>query len=218
LPSDIPANPWSVYRHQGWTTIADWLGKDERHSKNREWRPFLEARDDARTLGLRNGAEWSAFCKSGNLPADIPADPAKVYRDLGWISRGDWLGTKTVAVAKREFRNFEDAREFVRSHHFQMKTEYEAWARRSERPSDIPAQPSRTYATTGWLGWGDWLGIHNRWSKTSILAFVSSIVPLLNRFQPSEIYAILRQNGCLIATDSLADTSPLKHLVEAVLH
>jgi hypothetical protein len=171
-----------------------------------------------RTLGLRNGAEWSAFCKSGNLPADIPADPAKVYRDLGWISRGDWLGTKTVAVAKREFRNFEDAREFVRSHHFQMKTEYEAWARRSERPSDIPAQPSRTYATTGWLGWGDWLGIHNRWSKTSILAFVSSIVPLLNRFQPSEIYAILRQNGCLIATDSLADTSPLKHLVEAVLH
>ena len=99
-----------------------------------------------------------------------------------------------------------------------MKTEYEAWARRSERPSDIPAQPSRTYATTGWLGWGDWLGIHNRWSKTSILAFVSSIVPLLNRFQPSEIYAILRQNGCLIATDSLADTSPLKHLVQAVLH
>jgi hypothetical protein len=107
-----------------------------------------------RTLGLRNGAEWSKFCKSGNLPADIPADPVKVYRDLGWQSRGDWLGTDTVAAAKREFRNFDEAREFVRSHHFQTKTEYEAWARSNERPSDIPALPSRTFAKTGWLGWG----------------------------------------------------------------
>ena len=71
---------------------------------------------------------------------------------------------------------------------------------------------------TGWPGWGDYLGIHNRWSKTSILAFVSSIAPLLNRFQPSEIYAILRQNGCLIAVDSLADSSPLNQLVQALLH
>jgi hypothetical protein len=85
-------------------------------------------------------------------------------------------------------------------------------------PPDIPALPSRTYAKTGWLGWGDWLGVHNRWSKTSLLAFVSSIVPLLNRFQPSEIYAILRQNGCLSAADSLADASPLKQLVLAALH
>jgi hypothetical protein len=223
LPSDIPTNPWLVYRDD-WTTIGDWLGgaaaKGERHSKNKQWRSFPEARDYARSLGLRSRAEWSAHCKSGKLPADIPADPAHVYLDSGWISVGDWLGTNTVAprYARQQFRNFEEAREFVRSQHFQMKTEFEAWARSSERPPDIPALPSRTYAKTGWQGWGDWLGVHNRWSKTSLLAFVSSLVPLLNRFQPSEIYAILRQNGCLIAADSLADSSPLKHLVQAVLH
>src|SRR5262249_38885362 len=60
--------------------------------------------------------------------------------------------------------------------------------------------------------------INGIWYKTSILAFVSSLAPLLNRFQPSEIYAILRQNGCLIAVDSLADSSPLRRLVQAVLH
>ena len=84
IASDIPATPWRVYRDKGWTTIGDWLGKGERHSKNRQWRPFAEARDYARALGLRNGAEWSAHCKSGNLPPDIPADPAKVYKGLGW--------------------------------------------------------------------------------------------------------------------------------------
>src|SRR6185436_1828952 len=36
--------------------------------------------------------------------------------------------------------------------------------------------------------------------------------------QPSEIYAILRQNGCLMAADSLGDTSQLKNLVLGVLH
>ena len=125
----------------------------------------------------------------------------RVYEGLGWISRGDWLGTDTVASTKRQFLSFEKAREFVRTRGFQTKTEYEVWARSNERPADIPALPSRTYARTGWLGWGDWLGTYKRWNKTSILAFVTSIVPLLNRFQPSEIYAILRQNGCLSAVD-----------------
>ena len=217
LPVDIPAKPMHVYREKGWTTIGDWLGKGERHSKNRKWRNFAEARDYIRAQGLRSWADFVALCETGGLP-DIPAQPQRVYRDAGWISRGDWLATNTVASSKRHFLSFEKAREFARTLGFHTKTEYEAWARRAERPSDIPALPSRTYARTGWLGWGDWLGAYKRWNKTSILAFVMSIAPLLNRLQPSEIYAILRQNGCLNAVDSLADTSPLKQLVRAALH
>ena len=218
LPKDIPANPWHVYRHRGWISIGDWLGKGERHSKNKQWRSFPDARDWARAQGLRDGREWQALCKSGNLPDDIPAMPGRVYKDLGWISMGDWLGTDAVAPSKRQFLSYEEAREFIRPLGLQNKTDYEAWTRSKERPSYIPALPSRSYATTGWRGWGDYLGVHNRWSKTSLLAFVSSIVPLLDRFQPSEIYAILRQNGCLNAVDSLADSSPLKRLVQAALH
>jgi Helicase conserved C-terminal domain/Type III restriction enzyme, res subunit len=218
LPADIPATPARVYREKGWTTIGDWLGKGERHSKNRRYRDFVAARDYVRALRLRNGAEWQAFYKSGKLPSDIPATPERVYEGLGWVSSGDWLGTGTVASSKRRFLSFEKAREFVRACGFQTKTEYQEWARSNERPSDIPALPPRTYASTGWLGWGDWLGAYKRWNKTSILAFVTSIAPLLDRFQPSEIYAILRQNGCLSAVDSLADSSPLKRLVQAALH
>jgi superfamily II DNA or RNA helicase len=218
LPVDIPATPARVYRDKGWTTIGDWLGKGERHSKNRQFRDFVTAREYVRALRLRNGAEWQILCKSGKLPPDIPAAPERVYKKLGWTSRGDWLGTGVIASSKRQFLSFETARQFVRACGFQTKTEYQTWARSNERPSEIPALPSRTYARAGWLGWGDWLGAYKRWNKTSILAFVTSIAPLLNRFQPSEIYAILRQNGCLSAVDSLADSSPLKQLVQAALH
>jgi superfamily II DNA or RNA helicase len=218
LPVDIPATPARVYREKGWISIGDWLGKGERHSKNKNWRTFSKARDYVRALGLLRWEDYLALGRSGKLPADIPTEPIRIYRDLGWVSRGDWLGTGRIASSKRQFLNFEKARAFVRALGFQTKTEYQAWARGNERPSDIPALPPRTYARNGWLGWGDWLGAYKRWNKTSILAFVTSIAPLLNRFQPSEIYAILRQNGCLSAVDSLADSSPLKRLVQAALH
>jgi hypothetical protein len=155
LPEDIPARPGHVYRHRGWISIGDWLGKGDRHSKNRQWRDFPAARDWARAQRLRDGREWQALCRSGNLPSDIPADPRSVYRALGWQSLGDWLGTATIASAKRQFLNFEKARDVVRARCFPGKTEYEAWARSNERPSDIPALPSRTYAKTGWSCWGD---------------------------------------------------------------
>jgi hypothetical protein len=167
LPIDIPTQPDRYYRDLGWQSWGDWLGSGERQSKKRQWRSFAEARDYVRALGLRNHAQWHDLCKSGKLPIDIPTQPARYYRDLGWQSWGDWF-------AKRQFRNFLNAREFVRARCFQTKMEYVAWARSSERPPDIPATPSHTYAKTGWQGWGDWLGVHNLWSKTSLLAFVST--------------------------------------------
>jgi hypothetical protein len=33
-----------------------------------------------------------------------------------------------------------------------------AYCASGARPADIPARPSQTYANSGWLGYGDWLG------------------------------------------------------------
>jgi hypothetical protein len=218
LPPDIPANPWHVYRYRGWINIGDWLGKGDHHSKNRQWRNYEQAKDFVRTLGLPNGTEWNAYCKSGKLPADIPAMPGRVYKGSGWISMGNWLGTGAIASTQKRFLDHAEAREEVRALGFRSKTEYGKWARSDMRPPNIPALPSRTYARSGWRVWGDYLGIYRRWNKKSILAFVSSMVPVLDRLQPSELYAILRQNGCLNAIESLAEPSPLKRLVEVAFH
>jgi predicted helicase len=82
------------------------------------WRPFEEAREFVRGLGLKSRAEWDAYCKGdmprlGGLPSDIPVFPNQVYADQGWSGVGDWLGTGNVAYFLREYRPFEEARLYV---------------------------------------------------------------------------------------------------------
>ncbi|MDP7663897.1 MAG: hypothetical protein QF451_11670, partial [Nitrospinota bacterium] len=114
----------------------------------------------ARSLNLKKQDEWLAYTKSGNLPADIPAYPNQTYKDKGWISRGDWLGTGTVAnkLKSLEYFPFKKARTFARSLNLKNGVEWNAYTKSGELPADIPAYPNQTYKDNGWAGMGDWLG------------------------------------------------------------
>jgi hypothetical protein len=59
----------------------------------RTYRSFNDARAFARTLKLKNITEWRGYTKSGRLPDDIPVGANQVYKNGGWVSWGDWLGT-----------------------------------------------------------------------------------------------------------------------------
>ena len=54
--------------------------------------PFAVARAIVHKLKLKGREEWQAWSKSGQRPSNIPAGPARTYRDDGWISMPDWLG------------------------------------------------------------------------------------------------------------------------------
>jgi len=53
-------------------------------------RPFEQAREWARTLGI-NSSEWRDFCKTDKRPLDIPADPVRAYSKQ-WTDWRDFLG------------------------------------------------------------------------------------------------------------------------------
>jgi superfamily II DNA or RNA helicase len=89
-PDDIPVNPHRAYASDGWLGLGDWLGTGRRRGNG--WREFNDARAFARSLGLRSGAEWQEYCKSGRKPDDIPAAPNNTYSKLGWAGMGDWVG------------------------------------------------------------------------------------------------------------------------------
>jgi hypothetical protein len=38
------------------------------------------------------------------------------------------------------------------------QAEWRKYCKSGKRPEDIPANPARTYAGSGWIGYGDWLG------------------------------------------------------------
>jgi hypothetical protein len=157
-PSDIPTNPSSVYANDGWTGWGDWLGTGTVANQDREFLPFAEARAFVHALKLKNRAEWWAYCKSGQKPGDIPAYPNETYGEDGWVSMGDWLGTGTVASQDYVYRAFAEARSFVRTLNLKKRAEWLTYCKSRQKPDDIPADPSRTYANNGWAGWGDWLG------------------------------------------------------------
>lgn len=89
-PANIPSNPNVCYCGEGWTGYGDFLGTGQIAYHRLKKRPFVEAREFARSLNLKNMKVWNAWAESEARPADIPASPARAYRGR-WKSWHDWL-------------------------------------------------------------------------------------------------------------------------------
>ena len=171
LPEDIPRSPQKTYKDRGWQGFGDWLGTGNIASSKMIYSEFEEARIFARGLKLKSGSEWRDFCRGklpekGVLPFDIPANPSGTYKNEGWQSMGDWLGTGTVAAHLRVYRQFQEAREFARNLKLKSWEEWQSFCRgklpeKGILPPDISASPEKTYKNEGWQNWGDWLGTGN---------------------------------------------------------
>jgi len=66
---------------------------ENRDNFTKNWQTFENPRDFVRSLNLTSVQEWAAWCKSGNKPDNIPAGASRVYKNDGWNSWADFLGT-----------------------------------------------------------------------------------------------------------------------------
>jgi hypothetical protein len=200
-PKEIPADPQGVYKKKGgWKSFPDFLGTSYIATKNRKYRPIEEAKEHIRPYNFKGSEEYYQWAKSGDRPADIPSNPDKVYSgEKGFINWGDYLGTGRIANQKREHRDFEPARDFVRSLNLKDRDAFNRWANSPDRPGDIPLNPYGVYENKGWISWGDWLGNLSKWSRSNILSFINSLSPGLGNLGPMELYAILLRNGLVDA-------------------
>ena len=57
-----------------------------------------------------------------------------------------------------EYKSFEDARAYVHPLGLKSVEEWRKWIGSGARPHDIPSHPYTTYASSGWLSLGDFLG------------------------------------------------------------
>ena len=158
IPIDIPLSPNSVYNKSGWLSWGDWLGSEYVANQQRSYKKHEVAKSFIQKLGLKSVAELKDYCKSGKKPLDIPNNPDQYYKNKGWISFGDWLGTGTIAPHKMSFRPFSEARKFAQSLNLKSSTEWSKYSKSLHRPKDIPGNPGRVYNNSGWKGYGDWLG------------------------------------------------------------
>ena len=143
-PDNIPVDPRKTYTNE-FKGYGDWLGTGSISNMEKVYRPFKEARAFVRKLKLKNQYEWREYCNSGNKPDDIPFGAERTYKNKGWKSVGDWLGTGRIAHQNKQFRPFKEAREFVRELGLKNYKEWNDYCKSGKKPDDIPAHPWDVY-------------------------------------------------------------------------
>ena len=157
-PAEIPAAPERVYKNKGWIGLGDWLGTNRASNSNKEYLTYEMAKTFIHTLRLKDYKAWRKYCSTGNKPDYIPAFPDGVYKNKGWIGYGDWLGTNTQATFNRQYRSFKEAKKFVHTLGFKLRSDWRKYCINGNKPLDIPAAPDLKYKNEGWISWKDWFG------------------------------------------------------------
>ncbi len=168
LPDDIPPDPHVVYKFIGWKGWKDWLVPP---GKRIEYTNFYKARDFARSLRIADKADWRSCIKQHADLLDkyqmvIPERPHLEYRDKGWESWEDWLGTRI------KHRDFQTTRKFIRSLKLASRNDWIRYCSgqltlKSRRTENIYAYPEIAFKDEGWNGWDDWLGVGTGGNKKS---------------------------------------------------
>ena len=164
-PLNIPKAPAVVYKDNGWVNWGDWLGTFEIAPQLKVFKNFLDARNFVHKLNLKNQNEWREYCISGKKPNDIPSNPSHNYKNIGFKSYGDWLGTNSIANQNREYLDFNEARNYVRNLNLKNGNEWLQFCNSDKKPTEIPKDPNRVYKRKGYLSMDDWLGVKIGFSR-----------------------------------------------------
>jgi hypothetical protein len=90
-PINIPSHPDRIYKEwKGWGTF---LGTGRIANQNVLFWSYEKSLKYLRLQNFKNQSEFRAAAKNNKLPKEIPKSPMTVYKNKGWISWGDWLGT-----------------------------------------------------------------------------------------------------------------------------
>jgi superfamily II DNA or RNA helicase len=156
-PKGLPSSPNIVYKDLGWNGFGDFFGTGVVANYNKKYREFTKAREFARSLQLKTVSEWRKHCQLGKNPDDISGSPHNTYKNKGWISYGNWLGTDRLADGTQEWNTFNESRKFARNLNFKCRNDWMEFAQSGNKPNNIPTSVNRVYKDK-WKGWADFLG------------------------------------------------------------
>lgn len=101
FPSNMPKVPHVIYADK-WEGYSDWVGNNFKSTlcKTFAWPTYEETRAYATSLNFSSGAGWIEHIRSLTDPK-YPIAAYFVYKNSGWISWSDFLGTKRKRKVKK---------------------------------------------------------------------------------------------------------------------
>jgi hypothetical protein len=108
-------------------------------------------------LGLKSINQWRKYIKNNDLPDFTPRDPRQAYKNRGWISWGDFLGTNRVSDNYVERSSYQEAKSLLEPLNIRSATEYRKLHDEGKLPNTLPKKANRYYGNRGWVSWGDYL-------------------------------------------------------------
>ena len=184
FPENIPKNPVSVYRDNGWISWGHFLGTQQVSNRKREFLNYEDAEKYIQELKIANYKEWTIFRKTIK-PTFIPGNPNVTYKDIGWKGWSKFLGTDNVSNQNKIFLNYKQAHDFIKSKGIKNLREWKNWHKKN-KPENIPSNPNIVYKNKGWNGFGNFLGNGNIKSGTEKFA---TLTETRNYFKSNGIYS-----------------------------
>ena len=155
LPSGMPAYPQRFFKKE-FTSIEDFLGSHFRtRFTNTGALPFEEARKEVQKLkiiGSNAAKSWSKYVSEHGTPSGVPKIPNDFYKDSGWVSWRDWLGTEPPKI-ERSINDFQNVQVQAKRLGLRTKVEFKQFA----KANNLPTNPN-VYFEEFWKGWKDFLG------------------------------------------------------------
>lgn len=204
----MPKDPYNYYGIKG----SELLSIKIVANQDIVWREFKLAREFVRSKRFKNQSEFYKFTKTTDFPNDIPKNPDRVKQyESEWIDWNDWLG-----LEKKEYLPFELARDkarfLARTKGINTQEKWNIFTKTPEFPNDLPVNPRGKYDEFSTMS--DWLGIINKWDKPVLIAFIKSLLPIIDSLDPSELHSIVKANNLLSALNYLDSNSPIKQTLD----
>jgi len=156
-PSYIHSHPELKYKNSGWMGWSDFLGVEIIGDSKKQSYGFTEAKRQLKKLKVVSKNNYNELRAKGILNKKFPSSPSRTFRESGWISWGDYLGTNSVQPSEIIYLKFRQARSFARKQGLKSNKEWAPLVLKLKR-KDLPRSPDNVYKNKGWNGWPDFLG------------------------------------------------------------
>ena len=151
LPTDIPRSPYNAYKHRGWVSWGHYLSTGNIAPQDRKFMTYNEAVKFNKKNGIESQSIYKKYRLANNVKR-LPSNPNSTYKNNGWTTWGEFLGTKAIAPFNKKFISYQKAKEYAISKGFNTSKDWQEHIKRGEKPDNIPASPGHNYPNE-WEGW-----------------------------------------------------------------